>query len=366
MLCRNFYCLPNSKSYAIASEMEFLTKDGLLSKAWEMMDFVDQNTAFAKKRQSINTRIHKRASVITDVDGIKTEIGYKSEIMGVSLKNDEQKARGKRGKLILWEEAGKFPNLKTAWQIARPSVEDDDGRAYGLMIAYGTGGPEDTDYEGLQDLFYEPLAYNALEVENEWDEGSADRTCGFFVPQYYNMYGADDKGNRFMDANGNSNIITAKKYALKERDKLINHASDRSAIDRYIAERPFTPTEACLQISTNIFPKKDLIKHLANIRTSESLREFKQVGRLDVTDKGKIKWELDPTLKDHTRYRLKPGDQKDGAVVIWEHPVEDPPYGLYVAGCDPYDHDKSTTNSLGSCIIFKRFQSFEMKHNHSS
>jgi len=330
-----------------------------LSKSWEMMDFIDQNTAFAKKRQKIDTRTHKRASIVKDIDGIKTEVGYKSEIMGVSLKNDEQKARGKRGKLILWEEAGKFPNLKTAWQIARPSVEDDDGRAYGLMVAYGTGGSEDSDYEGLKDLFYEPLAYNALEIENEWDEGTADRSCGFFVPQYYNMYGKDASGNFFMDENGNSDLIASKRYALQEREKVVNNASDRSAVDRYIAERPFTPVEACLQISTNIFPKKDLIKHLSDIRTSKVLQDFKQVGRLEWKPDATIRWEQDPREKDHVRYRIKPGAPKEGAIVVWEHPVEDPPFGLYVAGCDPYDHDKSTTNSLGSCIIFKRFQSFE-------
>lgn len=359
MLDRNFYCLPNSKSYAIASEMEFLTKDGLLSKAWEMMDFIDQNTAFAKKRQKIDTRTHKRASIVTDVDGIKTEVGYKSEIMGVSLKNDEQKARGKRGKLILWEEAGKFPHLKTAWQIARPSVEDDDGVAYGLMVAYGTGGSEDADYEGLKDLFYEPLAYNALAIENVWDEGTADRACGFFVPQYYNMYGQDSEGRSFMDDNGNSNLVVARNYAIQEREIVVNNASDRASVDKYIAERPFTPIEACLQISSNIFPKKDLIAHLSEIRTSKSLQNFRQVGVLEWQKDGTVKWELDPKAKDHTRYKIGPTENKDGAIVIWEHPVEDPPFGLYVAGCDPYDHDKSTTNSLGSIFIFKRFQSFE-------
>lgn len=48
-----------------------------------------------------------------------------------------------------------------------------------------------------------------------------------------------------------------------------------------------------------------------------------------------------------------------GAVVIWEHPVKDAPFGLYIAGIDPYDQDQSGTNSLGSCIIYKRFQDFE-------
>lgn len=359
MLCRNFYCIPNSRSYAIAAEMEFLTRDGLLTKAWEFMDFIDQNTAFGKKRQKVDTRTHRRASIVIDIDGVKTEIGYKSEIMGISLKNDPQKARGKRGKLILWEEAGKFPNLKTAWQIAQPSVEDDDGKAYGLMIAFGTGGTSDANFEGLKDIFYEPDVYNCLPIENDWDESVSDRYCGFFVPQYYNMYGEGEDDIAFMDKNGNSDVQSAIKYSLNKRDVVIKNATDRNAIDRYIAERPFTPTEACLEISTNIFPKKELIQHLSEIRNSSSLRDFKQVGDLKWKEDGSLMWVLNPRLKDITKYRLRPGDSKQGAIVIWEHPDPDPPYGLYILGVDPYDFDKSTTNSLGSCIVYKRYQSYE-------
>lgn len=362
MLVRNYYCIPKSKSYAIASEMEFLTKDGLITKAWEMMSFIDEKTGLSKKRQKVDQSTHKRSSLIKkNSDGSEIEIGYKSEIMAISLKNDPQKARGKRGKLILWEEAGKFPHLKTAWQIARPSVEDDDGKAYGLMIAYGTGGEEGSDYDGLKDLFYQPLPYNALEIENIWDDGNPDKPCGFFVPQYVNMMTPEGHPVKLMDENGNSNIEEARKFSLEEREKVVNHATDRNAVDRYIAERPFNPVEASLEISGNIFPKKALISHLAEIRNSKALSEFKQVGELNWTSDGKIRWELNPNVKDIVRYRLDPGDDKTGAIVIWEHPDENPVHGLYIAGCDPYDHDKSTTNSLGSCFIYKRFQSFE-KH----
>jgi len=359
MLCRNFYCIPDSKSYAIAAEMEFLTRDGLLTKAWEFMDFIDQYTAFSKKRQKVDTKTHKRASIVKDMYGSKVEIGYKSEIIGISLKNDPQKGRGKRGKLILWEEAGKFPNLKTAWQIARPSVEDDDGKAYGLMLAFGTGGTTDANFESLKEIFYEPNGYNCLPIENQWDEGTMDMPCGFFVPQYMNMYGKDDEGNFFMDKNGNSNIKEAIRYSLKEREKVVHNATDRSSIDRFVAERPFTPQEACLEISTNIFPKKELITHLAEIRNSSTLRDFKQVGTLTWNKDGRLDWMPSKTLKDLTRYRINNDESKEGAIVIWEHPEENPPFGLYIGGCDPYDHDKSTTNSLGSCIIYKRYQSYE-------
>jgi hypothetical protein len=38
--------------------------------------------------------------------------------------------------LIIFEEAGSFSELGAAWQIARPSVEQD-GVAFGTMIAFG-------------------------------------------------------------------------------------------------------------------------------------------------------------------------------------------------------------------------------------
>jgi hypothetical protein len=82
------------------------------------------------------------------------------------LSHNSNNNEHKRGKLILWEEAGKFPGLKTAWQIARPSVEDS-GIAFGLMIAYGTGGTLGADYEGLKEMFYEPNVYNVVNMKTK-------------------------------------------------------------------------------------------------------------------------------------------------------------------------------------------------------
>lgn len=62
---------------------------------------------------------------------------------------------------------------------------------------------------------------------------------------------------------------------------------------------------------------------------------------------------------DITTYPLKDGDKPHGAIVIWEYPIQEPPYGLYIGGCDPYDHDDSFTNSLGSTFIFKRVKAGE-------
>ena len=135
MLNRNYFLKRNSKSYAFASDKQFLTSDGVLTKAWEIMDFIDQNTAWAKRRHYKNTLEHRRASRQENVNGVKTEVGYKSEIIGVSV-DDPSKVRGKRGQLILYEEAGSFKNLLKSYQISRPSVETGN-KTFGIIIVYG-------------------------------------------------------------------------------------------------------------------------------------------------------------------------------------------------------------------------------------
>jgi len=360
MLIRNYYFIKGSRGFALASEAEYLVKDGILSKAWDAMDFIDSETAWYKKRQKADTRMHRRASfVMKDDTGVPVELGYKSEIFGVTLKNDPDKARGKAGKLIIFEEAGKFPGLLDAWQKARPSVEQGS-YVHGTMIAFGTGGTVDANYEGLKELFENPDGYNCMVFKNVWDDHLYNQDCGFFIPQYANLEGYyKENGEYFMDKDGNTNVNIAKKYILEERQKVIDHASDRRAIDRHVAEQPITPAEATLNISTNIFPKAELTRHLATIRNNEKLSEFKQVGNLIFDSTGDIKWEIDTRHKDINRYRLGTIDSREGAVVIWEHPIDEPPYGLYIMGCDPYDHDQSGTDSLGSVFVYKRFQGFE-------
>lgn len=137
MLVRNYELIPGSKNFAVASEQKFLVGDGLLTKAWQIMDFIDKNTAWAKQRL-VSTRMERVAGYkVTDEFGKQTEQGYLSSITGITLKNDPERIRGTRGRLVLWEEGGKFPGLLDAWRIEQPAVETDDGVAFGLMIAFG-------------------------------------------------------------------------------------------------------------------------------------------------------------------------------------------------------------------------------------
>lgn len=362
MLCRNFFLIPSSKSYVYAANKQYLTEDGILTKAWDYMDFIDQHTAWGKKRQVANTQMRRRASMlVTDEFGNKVEVGYKSEIIGVSLKDNPDAVRGKAGKLILWEEAGSNNQLEAAWQIARPSVEQD-GVAFGLMLMFGTGGDEGDNVAALRNAFYDPKAFNCLEFENIWDEGAQDKPCGFFVPQHTNLDIRDDYGNRlYMDKDGNTLHEKAREFILKLREEELKSAKSSQQIDRYCAEHSETPAEAFTELSGNIFPKKELQKQLAKIRTNKKLANAKQVGDFTMID-GLPVWNI-KKQGDITEYPLPKKADPTGAIVIWEHPVKDAPFGLYIIGVDPYDHDQSGTNSLGSCIVYKRFQDFESYHD---
>ena len=352
MLVRNYELIPGSKNFAVASEQKFLIGDGLLTKAWQIMDFIDKNTAWSKQRLT-STRMERVSGFkITDEFGKQTEQGYLSSITGITLKNDPERLRGTRGKLVLFEEGGKFPNLETAWRIEQPAVETDNGVAFGLLIAFGTGGTEGGSFDGLKNLFYNPKAFNVLSFPNIWDDGQEGTECGFFVPSWSNM--SDD----FMDKDGNSFKERSIEELIKQRNTIREGGATQQSIDRFISERPLKPQEAVLELGKNIFPRKLLMDQLTRIRTNKKLQNMKHIVDLEWDGNGGVK-ATEKKSGDITTYHLKRDDKPEGSVVIWEYPINDPPFGLYIGGCDPYDHDESFTNSLGSTFIFKRVKAGE-------
>lgn len=226
------------------------------------------------------------------------------------------------------------------------------------IVTHNTGGTEGGSFDGLKDLFYKPEAYNVLSFPNIWDDNAEETKCGFFVPSWSNMDAVDENGKfRFMDDDGNTLKDLAIQELIHQRNVIKDGGATQQSIDRFISERPLKPQEAVLELGKNIFPRKLLMDQLTRIRTNKKLQNMKHI--VDLTwDNGKVQAH-EKKSGDITSYHLKKDDKPDGSVVIWEYPVTDPPYGLYIAGCDPYDHDESFTNSLGSTFIFKRVQAGE-------
>ncbi len=343
MLCRNYYMYPGSRSYALAAGEEYLIRDGLLNKAWDVMDWVDTHTPWKKERQVKNDVMHRRASYYDPLTNV--ESGFKSEIIGVTLKNDPDKARGKRAKLILFEEAGMFPYLLKAWAVARPSVEQ--GRSvFGTMLAFGTGGTEGANFEGLDELFNSPDAYNIYKVKNTWTKTRQDHYCGYFVPEYMNREG-------FYDVNGNSNVEEALKEIEAERNIVKNSARELHALTRMKAEQPITPEEAVLRKGVNLFPVGDIKETLARLELDSKLLASSLKGFFKLNpESGEAEWVNDEVLPIRD-FPLK--EASSGCVEIFELPKEGKLHGRYIAGCDPYDDDESQTNSLGSVFVIDTF-----------
>lgn len=333
MLVRNYELIPGSKNFAVASEQKFLIGDGILTKAWQIMDFVDKHTAWSKQRLT-STRMERVSGFkITDEFGKQTEQGYLSSITGITLKNDPERLRGTRGKLVLFEEGGKFPNLETAWRVEQPAVETDDGVAFGLMIAFGTGGSEGSSFDGLKNIFYHPEAFNCLSFPNIWDDGQSDTKCGFFVPAWSNMESTDENGQqRFMDKDGNSLKEKALEELIAQRNKVKDGGASQTSIDRFVSERPLKPQEAVLELGKNIFPRQLLMNQLTRIRTNDKLRNMKHIVDLFWDGDGGVRAE-EKKSGDITTYHLKKDDKPHGSIVIWEYPIKEPPFGLYIGGC---------------------------------
>lgn len=333
MLVRNYELIPGSKNFAVASEQKFLVGDGLLTKAWQIMDFIDKNTAWAKQRLT-STRMERVSGYkITDEFGKQTEQGYLSSITGITLKNDPERIRGTRGKLVLWEESGKFPSLLDAWRVEQPAVESDDGVAFGLMISFGTGGTEGASFDGLKELFYKPKAYNILSFPNIWDDNAEQTECGFFVPAWSNLESFDEDGKYiYMDEDGNSFREKAVEELIKQRNIIKDGGASQQSIDRFISERPIKPQEAVLELGKNIFPRKLLMDQLTRLRTNKKLQSMKHIVDLSWDGNGNV-IATEKKTGDITNYPLKKDQKPAGSVVIWEYPVKDPPFGLYIGGC---------------------------------
>ena len=191
MLARNYFLMRNSKNYVFASQKEYLIGDGLLSKAWDFLSFIDDNTAWTQPRLR-DREMHKQSGYKKNVNGADVELGMKSQIIGVSLKDNPDKVRGKAGDLIFFEEAGSFSGLLKAWEVAMPTMRQGS-KTLGTMIAFGTGGEEGSGFDGMEELFYHPESYDCMAFDNTWDAGAMGTKCGYFVPIYQNLDGFIDE-----------------------------------------------------------------------------------------------------------------------------------------------------------------------------
>lgn len=347
-LTANRYSLyPGSISLIGAYDWEYLVgADATMVMAKDALDFYDQHTAWYKSKLIDNSK-HVKSGYIDPVTQI--EKGYKSQIIARSFGKNPDAARGKDAVLILMEEAGKWPGLKDAF-IATDQTTRDGRFVTGLIIIFGTGGGDDDNWEDFEEIFYNPDMFNILPIENIWDEASEGTFCSFFHPDCWNKAG-------FMDAHGNSNKEGAIEYEEQQRNRIKSTATDPTVIDKYTMEVPNCPSEAFCRVSNNIFPTNEIANWERHLTRENLHMNMPLFGWIVKTNKG-LEFKVDSEAKPVYDYPIKKGEDNTGCIVQIYPPYIDqetgrPPQGMYIVCHDPYDHDSSAGDSVGSAYVLK-------------
>jgi hypothetical protein len=290
-----------------------------------------------------------------------TEIDPRSSNSVIYVRNyddgtNSMAANGTRGAFHLIDEIGTIPNLIGC-------VKDSDGCWWSgdgdkpscLVMLAGTGGDMEVGEEAGE-IFYNPEAYNMLAFDDPESTGKIGRFISvlrakmkYKEPKTLAWY----LGIAHPDLEKITILVSNEQKCLKEwyEPKLSNEkkSGNSKALLKFKAYNPLTPSESFLRVESNIF-NSELSKvqqgRIRALNIEASLIELLHDGQ-------KIVHKFSNKLPI-SQFPIK--DQPtDAPIQVWEFPIQNAPWGLYVAGVDPYRHDKSTEiPSLGTVYIYKR------------
>lgn len=299
--------------------------------------------------------------------GYKTPDGENEVWSYIMIRNakdghNTEAGAGTTAKSLIMDEIGKYL-FAPSFQAIEPAFKGKFGWR-GVPILVGTGGAFDNGADA-ENFFYNPEAHNFLGVEHEGREGKTGLfLSGLFrqdcktwmkLGAYLNIeFGLDiSPDSELMDINIHvSDKDRAKLVIEQERESLKNNP-DRTLYLKKVMYYPLTVEECFLSSQENMFDvqsaKRQKEKLILAKKTGSAVELF--------LDDGVVKHKFSDKLPI-SNFPLKPSDSKDAPVIIYEFPVENPPYGLYVAGVDPYRQGKSEySSSLGAVYIYKRMHS---------
>lgn len=316
-------------------------KDGTLSKFTPMVDFAASNTEFPRLMLTRRTSEMIWKMGYKNING--NQMGSLNSVMGLSVKDDEGKIRGKRG-FILFEEMGNYPNFKEVWDNVRDSVKEGS-HVFSLLYAVGTAGDDESDFSGIKTILYNPGAYEVYALDNVYDQkGKGTNKFAYFFPSYISRAGC-------MDKDGNSDVVQALIEILMER-YMVKQGGDAKSLLSRIAQMPITPAEAILKVKSNFFPVVMLNERIRQLDMDPRAYDDVYVGTL-VDVGGKVEFRA----TDDVPIRKWPVDNTEqGALEIFEMPCPGTiPTHRYIIGVDPVDNDQAESSSLFSCFVFDLF-----------
>ena len=340
---------PFSISILAAYEKTFWSNTMEMAK--NMINFINENTDWVKGLL-IDRQDHIKSGYIEKdpISGVNIQKGYKAELLALSFKDSPHKSVGRTAERMLFEEAGDWPGLMQAYQRSYPLFKDGN-LMVGIPILYGTGGNNrngtNADFE---EMFYNPSAYGLRSYENIYDE-TALGEAGWFV---------DDAWYRepFVDKAGNALRQKALEDIDLEREE--KRKADPSAYNMMVTQHPKTPKEAFLRNEGSVFPAIELYNVLAKLKSDDKYKKLGTAGTFYMEENAvRFKPDLRHELIPISKYPHKPNDPQEGCVMVYQHPPEEIPYGLYKIGLDPVAFDRSGSKSLNAAYVYKSYQKFD-------
>ena len=290
-------------------------------------------------------------------------------VRNYEMGNKSMASAGTRPAFHLIDEIGTLPNFigcikdsEGAWY----SGEGSEGKPSCLTMYAGTGGDMDSGKEASE-VFYAPEAYNVLDFEDEWE--GRGRIGRFITATMANMDYKDTKTlAEYLGVESETLSKIKIRVSDEERAKRewwdreyekARRSKNQKAILKFLARSPIKPSDSFLVLTKNDFnvtgakAQQVRIKALDKVGTPVDLKH----------DGVKIKHSISQKLPISS-FPYKDDGNPNGAdapIIIYEFPIEQtPPFGLYVAGVDPYRHATSEhSESLGAVYIFKRIHNIQ-------
>lgn len=337
------------KGTVVASDKNFLIKDGTLNKFVDFIDHCAEYTQWPARR--IKSTLDEMHWIMgyRDIDNDQIIRGTKNEITGMSVKDNPGRIRGKRALLTVFEEFGAFPNFLETYNTALYNAEEG-GYSFGTLMPIGTGGTKGNDFSGALEMIYNPKGYNIYPLPNVFDKQSQGRTTSLlFLGAYMNR-------KSYYDENGNSDVIGALVEIIKEREYIKRNSTDPSTVTQKKAEMPLTIQECIMQTASNIYPVSDINERINEIMLNPSIMNGVMAGKFNIVG-GEVQFEL---TTDEPIHNFPHKDNRIvGAVEIFKEPEKDSTgkiiSGRYIAGADVYDNDVAESISLGSILVLDTF-----------
>ena len=291
--------------------------------------------------------------------GIKTRSGERIPFSSILIRNldegnNEEAIAGTKPRKLIIDEIGKGSFLR-GLQAAIPGFTTPYGWGCSPILT-GTGG-DMKKFMDAKSLMFDVDNFNFLSYNNDKD---TSRMHGLFIGHKYRMEAKEDSTlGAFLKEPPSSELHNVKMLVSNDEKATeitennlnrLKKAGDRIA---YLKEKMYYPQEVddiFLNEDTNIFDIESAKRQKARLLQQERTGTPVVLYAEETT----IKHEFTDKLPI-SNFPLKNSDMKDAPVVIYEFPIENPPYGLYVAGVDPYRQGKSAySSSLGSVYIYKR------------